>query len=121
MCNFCLSPENSNPLNNFDKFLICIDCGSGAHTYCLTQSHSAQYSSNLIERIQKYNLKWECDACKKCSVCLKASDDVILCDNCDRSYHKECCVPKLNAVPNSFFMCHICKEINLKEQNIYFN
>ena len=102
-------PEKSNPLGRFDEFLTCVDCASSAHPYCL------KYSSDLIDFIKTNRLKWQCYECKLCSVCLKTSENIVLCDKCDRGYHKECCQPALSKKPKGQFICHVCKQIYLKQ------
>lgn len=106
LCSFCLRPEKSNPLGQYDKFLTCCDCASSGHTYCL------KYSPNLIEHLRTQNIKWQCIECKKCSVCLMTCESMLLCDKCDRGYHKECCQPALSKRPKGQFVCHVCKELS---------
>lgn len=115
-CSFCLRPEKSNPLGQLDKFLTCSDCASSAHTFCL------KYSPSLIEYLKTAkNVKWQCIECKKCSVCLKASESMLLCDRCDRGYHKECCSPPLHKRPKGQFVCHVCKYLDDLNQSSKLN
>ena len=107
ICSFCLRNEKSNPLGQFDKFLTCCDCGSSGHTYCL------KYSANLIEHLRSKNIRWQCIECKKCSVCLMTCESMLLCDKCDRGYHKECCQPPFQKRPKGSFVCHVC---NINQQ-----
>ncbi len=102
-CSFCLGLEKSNPLGRFDRFLTCCDCGSSGHPYCL------KYSPSLTQYLQEKNVKWQCYECKKCSVCLQTCDSLLLCDKCDRGYHKECCSPPFTKLPKDDFICHVCK------------
>jgi hypothetical protein len=111
-CSFCLRPQNSNPLSQYDKFLKCNDCGSQAHSYCL------KYSASLIEHIRTHKLKWQCFECKQCSVCLNSSDNMLLCDLCDRAYHKECCKPVIYKRPKGQFICNLCKDVYFKEDKL---
>ena len=115
VCSFCLRPEESNPLSRHDNFLTCFDCGSKAHSYCL------KYSANLVENINVHKVKWQCYECKRCSVCLNTSDNMLLCDKCDRGYHKECCKPVLSKRPKGQFICHVCKEIYFKDEKLLIN
>ncbi len=108
LCCFCLSIENKN-LKRFDRFLTCCDCGLSCHPYCI------KYSEELIEYLQEKRIKWQCLECKKCSVCLGTADSLLLCDRCDRGYHNECCIPKLNKRPKGTFMCHVCKEMTVSK------
>lgn len=45
-----------------------------------------------------------------CCVCNEAGDedDLILCDSCDRGYHMNCLVPKLDALPEGSYLCPRC-------------
>jgi histone acetyltransferase MYST3/histone acetyltransferase MYST4 len=106
LCSFCLRPEKSNPLGQYDKFLTCCDCASSGHAYCL------KYSPNLIEHLRAQSTKWQCIECKRCSVCLMTCESMLLCDKCDRGYHKECCQPALSKRPKGQFVCHVCKELS---------
>ncbi len=106
ICSFCLRPENSNPLGQFDKFLTCSDCASSGHPYCL------KYSPKLIEYLRNKSVKWQCYECKRCSVCLMTCESMLLCDKCDRGYHKECCQPALTKRPKGQFVCHVCKQLS---------
>lgn len=124
-CSFCLRPEKSNPLGQWDKFITCSDCGQSAHSYCL------KYSPSLIEYLKTNpSVKWQCIECKKCSVCLQTCEALLLCDKCDRGYHKQCCQPALQKRPKGQFICHVCKfleanpntqikQTRKKEENIY--
>ena len=103
-CKYCLRPESSNPLSQIDKFLICVDCGNSAHPYCL------KYSPSFVENVRQ--TKWQCLDCKQCSVCLQYSQSLVLCEKCDRGFHKDCSVPRLIKRPKGQFICHVCKEIN---------
>ncbi len=109
LCSYCQKPEKSNPQGRFDEFLTCVDCASSAHPHCL------KYSADLIAFIRINHLKWQCYECKLCSVCLKTSENIVLCDKCDRGYHKECCQPVLTKKPKGQFICHVCKQIYLKQ------
>ena len=102
LCKYCLRPESSNPLSQFEAFLTCVDCACSAHPYCL------KYGASFVENVRQ--TKWQCLECKQCSVCLKGSDSMVLCDRCDRGFHKECCMPKLVKRPKGQFICHVCKE-----------
>lgn len=114
-CSFCLQTEDSNPLGRYDRFLSCCDCGSNGHSYCL------KYSTSVVDHIRSHNIKWQCLECKKCSVCLSTSETMLLCDRCDRSYHKECCKPPFIKRPKNQFICHVCREVILKEEPLVSN
>uniref|UniRef100_A0A8D0LAK4 PHD-type domain-containing protein n=1 Tax=Sphenodon punctatus TaxID=8508 RepID=A0A8D0LAK4_SPHPU len=50
---------------------------------------------------------WRCVECIVCEVCGKASDPsrLLLCDDCDISYHTYCLEPPLNTVPKGGWKC----------------
>ena len=102
LCSFCLRTQNSNPLGKQDKFITCSDCGHSAHPYCL------KYSANLIDFLKRPHVKWQCIECKKCCVCLQTCESLLLCDKCDRGFHKECCTPPLRQRPKGQFVCAVC-------------
>jgi hypothetical protein len=102
VCSFCLREEKSNPLGQFDRFLTCCDCGASGHPFCL------KYSANLVQHLRSNKIKWQCIECKKCSVCLMTCESMLLCDRCDRGYHKECCQPPFAKRPKGSFVCHVC-------------
>jgi hypothetical protein len=103
LCSFCMRPEKSNPSGIFDRFLTCSDCGSHGHAQCLN------YSRALVDFIRDREIKWQCIECKKCNVCLSTCEGILLCDRCDRGYHKECCQPPFTKPPKGSFNCHVCK------------
>lgn len=50
---------------------------------------------------------WRCVECIVCEVCGKASDPsrLLLCDDCDISYHTYCLDPPLQTVPKGGWKC----------------
>lgn len=53
---------------------------------------------------------WRCVECIVCEVCGKASDPsrLLLCDDCDISYHTYCLDPPLQTVPKGGWKCKWC-------------
>ncbi|KTF77524.1 hypothetical protein cypCar_00043639, partial [Cyprinus carpio] len=53
---------------------------------------------------------WRCLECTVCEACGQASDPgrLLLCDNCDISYHTYCLDPPLQNVPNGSWKCKWC-------------
>lgn len=53
---------------------------------------------------------WRCLECIVCEVCGKASDParLLLCDDCDVSYHTYCLDPPLHTVPKGGWKCKWC-------------
>ncbi|OZJ03476.1 hypothetical protein BZG36_02742 [Bifiguratus adelaidae] len=81
----------------------CIKCGQKYHPFCAHLSTSRQ-----ITAIESY--KWDCPECKICSVCQSSGDEskLIICDDCDRSTHTDCCNPKVEEVPQDSWLCALC-------------
>ncbi|CAI9624082.1 unnamed protein product, partial [Staurois parvus] len=53
---------------------------------------------------------WRCVECIVCEVCGKATDPsrLLLCDDCDISYHTYCLDPPLHTVPKGGWKCKWC-------------
>jgi len=51
----------------------------------------------------------------RCRLCKRKGDaeKMLLCDKCDRGYHKECCQPPFQKRPKGSFVCHVC---NINQQ-----
>lgn len=107
-CSYCKRPERFNQNGkSTDKFLTCADCGSSFHAHgCL------KYSARLVDNILDQRVKWQCLECKRCNVCLDTCESLLLCDKCDRGYHKECCSPPLSKRPKSEFKCMLCRHLD---------
>jgi len=45
-----------------------------------------------------------------CIICKRGSrqNEMLECEACDKGIHMDCCIPKLEAVPEGEFKCHIC-------------
>ncbi|CAH8525831.1 unnamed protein product [Dicrocoelium dendriticum] len=81
--NLVIGECSNAPSNSFDK-----DVGK-AHPTCL------DYWPELTERARQS--PWQCTDCKVCSVCLnkQLTTELLICDACDKGFHSECHVPKL--------------------------
>lgn len=71
---------------------------------------------------KKTNTKQTLDDDVKCDVCdlpeTTESNDIVMCDGCERAYHQLCHEPHLDEIPpgNEKFFCHSCMEdIKLKD------
>ncbi|TGZ63717.1 hypothetical protein CRM22_006765 [Opisthorchis felineus] len=84
LCCHCGAPPTKE-----EVFLICKDCGLRAHPTCL------DYWPELTERARQS--PWQCTDCKTCTVCQnkQITTDLLVCDACDKGFHIECHVPKL--------------------------
>lgn len=73
---------------------------------------SAHVAALLCPQITKVMLLkgWRCVECIVCEVCGKASDPsrLLLCDDCDISYHTYCLDPPLQTVPKGGWKCKWC-------------
>uniref|UniRef100_A0A6G1SF30 Zinc finger protein DPF3 n=1 Tax=Aceria tosichella TaxID=561515 RepID=A0A6G1SF30_9ACAR len=102
-CDFCLGTADKNRRTRMPEELIsCSSCGSSGHPSCL------RFSENIRRSVQKYN--WQCIECKTCSTCNQADreDQLLFCDDCDRSYHTYCLSPQLDRPPEGNWTCKPC-------------
>lgn len=102
-CDFCLGTEDKNRRTRLPEQLVsCSKCGSSGHPSCL------RFSENIKISIQKYD--WQCIECKTCSKCSTADneDQLLFCDDCDRSYHTYCLDPPLVDLPEGSWSCQLC-------------
>lgn len=102
-CDFCLGTIEKNRRTRLPEELIsCSSCGSSGHPSCL------RFSENIRISVQKYD--WQCIECKTCSNCDNADneDQLLFCDDCDRSYHTYCLKPPLIEPPEGNWSCHSC-------------
>jgi hypothetical protein len=102
-CDFCLGTADKNRRTRLPEELIsCSNCGSSGHPSCL------RFSDNMRRSVQKY--KWQCIECKTCSTCNQADheDQLLFCDDCDRSYHTYCLSPRLDHPPEGNWTCKPC-------------
>jgi hypothetical protein len=86
---------------NEDPTIACSQCGQCFHTYC---SGITNLKSVMLER------GWRCLDCTVCEGCGKATDEgrLLLCDDCDISYHIYCLNPPLDQVPKGNWKCKWC-------------
>ena len=71
--------------------------------------HHPLRNCHLLHQITKVMLLkgWRCVECIVCEVCGQASDPsrLLLCDDCDISYHTYCLDPPLLTVPKGGWKC----------------
>ncbi|MGH0162884.1 UNVERIFIED_CONTAM: hypothetical protein FKN15_002407 [Acipenser sinensis] len=74
--------------------------------------YSCCFVSSSTETITKVVLSkgWRCLECTVCEACGKATDPgrLLLCDDCDISYHTYCLDPPLQTVPKGGWKCKWC-------------
>ncbi|GAA94815.1 uncharacterized protein L969DRAFT_97222 [Mixia osmundae IAM 14324] len=82
-CSFCEGTADFNKEGKPEKLLSCVACGRSGHFSCLQM-----IEQHIISAVQKY--PWHCIECKACEVCREIDEHLILCDYCDRGWHREC-------------------------------
>lgn len=72
----------------------CATCFHFYHVRCLEHC-----TPTMEAKMRTYG--WQCNDCKLCSVCkeIGKEDELVLCDDCDRSYHLDCMDPPLKNLP----------------------
>ena len=112
------------------RLLACAQCGQCYHPFCvgikvkLAPSQDAQPMARCrfpfrqassspralwLPQITKVVLSkgWRCLECSVCEACGQATDPgrLLLCDDCDISYHTYCLDPPLQNVPKDSWKC----------------
>lgn len=87
MCTTCGSFGNGP-----DPIIPCAQCGQCFHIFC---GDLSRISRTVLEK------GWRCLECTICEGCGRATDEnlLLLCDDCDISYHTFCLNPPLKEVP----------------------
>ena len=82
------------------RLIACAQCGECYHPHCINV------------RVTKVILQkgWRCLDCTVCEGCGLKHDEanIILCDECDISYHIYCMSPPLESVPTGTWKCKWC-------------
>lgn len=80
--------------------ISCVQCGQCYHPYCVT----VKVTKVILQK------GWRCLDCTVCEGCGQKHDEprLILCDDCDISYHIYCMDPPLDHVPNGTWKCKWC-------------
>lgn len=87
------------------SMVACSNCAQTYHTYCITLgTKKLQMSSAVLNR------GWRCLDCTICEGCGNGTDEekLLLCDECDVSYHVYCMKPPLEKVPEGPWRCQWC-------------
>lgn len=87
------------------SMVACSNCAQTYHTYCITlATKKLQLNSAVLNR------GWRCLDCTICEGCGNGTDEekLLLCDECDVSYHVYCMKPPLEKVPEGPWRCQWC-------------
>lgn len=89
---------------------------SDAEFHALTEKASSKRDSNIFDMVKN----WVDDY--RCKVCENGDDEdcMLLCDNCDASYHTFCLIPPLPAVPPGDWRCPKCLAKECKKKSEAF-
>ena len=101
------------------RLISCTQCGQSYHSYCagLNKVSSSEGKGSVLYdssfhfylQLSRVMLKqgWRCLDCTVCEGCGKPTDEsrLLLCDDCDISYHTYCLQPPLNQVPKGNWKC----------------
>jgi histone-lysine N-methyltransferase MLL3 len=80
--------------------ISCAQCGQCYHPYCV----SVKVTKEILQK------GWRCLDCTVCEGCGEKNDEarLILCDDCDISFHIYCMEPPLPTVPQGTWKCKWC-------------
>ncbi|KAG8041194.1 hypothetical protein G9C98_002182, partial [Cotesia typhae] len=80
--------------------IACAQCGQCYHPYCV----NVKVTKVILQR------GWRCLDCTVCEKCglRDREDKLILCDDCDISYHTDCLDPPMENVPYGTWKCKSC-------------
>ena len=72
--------------------IFCLQCGEGFHQFCV--GHDFVVTDQLLKQ------GWRCVDCMTCEKCEESTqeDQLIVCEDCHRSFHTFCCDPPLKEV-----------------------
>ncbi|UYV81210.1 KMT2D [Cordylochernes scorpioides] len=93
------------------RLLACSQCGQCYHPYCVSVKVSAFFLGVWLQLTSVIVKKgWRCLECTVCEGCGKPHDEgrLLLCDDCDISYHTYCLDPPLEEVPPGNWKCKWC-------------
>ncbi|XP_043479344.1 histone-lysine N-methyltransferase 2C-like isoform X5 [Leptopilina heterotoma] len=82
--------------------IACAQCGQCYHPYCA----GVKVTKVILQK------GWRCLDCTVCEGCGEKTDEsrLILCDDCDISYHIYCLEPPLDYVPQGSWKCKWCAQ-----------
>ena len=101
-CDYCLQPSAINKEGEQEELLSCKDCGARAHPSCM------DFSRELALKAREG--PWQCIDCKTCRVCSDPgrADPLLVCEACDKAYHKGCHFPPIPQKPIGKWVCQSC-------------
>ncbi|KAG0326605.1 PHD finger protein 10 [Dissophora globulifera] len=107
-CNSVTAPPSALPTDkplpcSMSHLNGCKTCGKSFHPLCLQLD-----TPRIVSAIASY--PWQCNDCKLCVVCMSAGDEasLLICDDCDRGWHMNCCDPMIKEVPKDDWLCSFC-------------
>ncbi|KAL6727100.1 hypothetical protein Aduo_009007 [Ancylostoma duodenale] len=90
------------PHTQESSMVACCNCAQTFHTYCV----------GLHDKLNQavVNRGWRCLDCTVCEGCGEGKDEskLLLCEECDVSYHIYCLSPPLERIPNGPWRCQWC-------------
>lgn len=90
------------PHTQESSMVACCNCAQTFHTYCV----------GLHDKLNQavVNRGWRCLDCTICEGCGEGKDEskLLLCEECDVSYHIYCLSPPLERIPHGPWRCHWC-------------
>ena len=102
-CDYCSQPSAINKESGEPEDLLsCKDCGARAHPTCM------DFSRELASKAREG--PWQCIDCKTCRVCNDPglADPLLVCEACDKAYHKGCHYPPIPQKPMGKWVCQSC-------------
>ncbi|KAJ7644455.1 hypothetical protein FB45DRAFT_897967 [Roridomyces roridus] len=108
-------PENDPDTGKPPSVIFHFDFRNDAPRKTRTRSSNARLSESTGQVIQTYD--WTCTECKKCEICFGKGDEdnaLLLCDNCNRGWHKNCLAPPVEK--SESWQCLLCLDV-LKIEN----
>uniref|UniRef100_A0A2R5LEF8 Putative histone acetyltransferase kat6b n=2 Tax=Ornithodoros turicata TaxID=34597 RepID=A0A2R5LEF8_9ACAR len=105
LCFICGLSGAANSSGESEALLICRDCTAKAHPSCMNYTPEVAAAARLSS--------WQCVDCKMCIFCggNNDSEEVLVCDACDKGYHMNCHRPKVAQKPLGKWLCKQCCEI----------
>ncbi|KAL1923377.1 uncharacterized protein VTP21DRAFT_8357 [Calcarisporiella thermophila] len=107
-CHYLTAPstvvaENETPACSMLYMVKCAKCQQSYHPLCLGLT-----TPRVVSAIESF--AWICTDCKICVVCKSSGDEskLMICDDCDRGWHTDCCDPVVTEVPQGRWLCRLC-------------
>ncbi|KAF4521413.1 hypothetical protein B566_EDAN010570 [Ephemera danica] len=91
------------------RIIYCNSCDARVHPVCLRNVPDQTIQPPLNHKVKE---KWRCMECRSCTICGKGKDDkeewMVVCQNCDESFHASCHSPALLRIPQIKWVCYRC-------------